>query len=273
MKSRIIERIGATDVLIASRIAEGLAANDRAKVRMSVLQAAARHAGNQCTPADDLSIECRAAGIDAAEIGTLLAGAHPGVAGAVAAPGLAKLFDALFADIIAMIDAVTAGNPSAGRAARDRLAAMRPKSPTGRDEIAESLIAELTAVPAGGADSVHRLVMDLHKSLNRLSADCAEEIVAVAHAHGLVPADRPIVEAFMSGLDSHARPQIRSSGSRYDRNPRRLTTYYPKRYRNHGCPCPGDHGRGAGNDGHLHRRASCAGEIFRRPVRQFSGDR
>jgi uncharacterized protein Yka (UPF0111/DUF47 family) len=201
MKSRIIERIGAPDVLLPSRIAEGLAANDRAKVRMSALQAAVRQAGNPGTRTDDLSIECRAAGIEAMEISTLIAEARPGAAGTVAASGLAKLLDALFGDIAGMIDAVAAGEPFAGQAAHDRLAAMKPRFAVAGDEIAESCITELTAVPAGGADSVHLLVMDLHKALNRLSAACAEEIVAGALAYGLQTGDRPIVEAFMHGLD------------------------------------------------------------------------
>ncbi len=44
MKSEIIETFGQSDILLPSLIAEGLAANDRAKARLSVLQAAARHA-------------------------------------------------------------------------------------------------------------------------------------------------------------------------------------------------------------------------------------
>ena len=44
MKSEIIARLGQTDILLPSLIAEGLAANDRVKARMSVLQAAGRHA-------------------------------------------------------------------------------------------------------------------------------------------------------------------------------------------------------------------------------------
>ena len=60
----------------------------------------------------------------------------------------------------------------------------------------------MIAVPSGDADSLHRLIMDLHKTLNRLAASCAEEVVAGAHAHGLGPDDRPLIEAFMHGVDS-----------------------------------------------------------------------
>jgi hypothetical protein len=40
MKSKIIERLGEADILLPSLIAEGLSANDRVKVRLSILQAA-----------------------------------------------------------------------------------------------------------------------------------------------------------------------------------------------------------------------------------------
>jgi hypothetical protein len=44
--------------------------------------------------------------------------------------------------------------------------------------------------------------MDLHKGLNRLAAEQAEEVLAGAHVYGLLPQDRPAVEAFMRGLQS-----------------------------------------------------------------------
>jgi hypothetical protein len=40
MKSRIVEQLGQAEILLPSLVAEGLSANDRAKVRMSALQAA-----------------------------------------------------------------------------------------------------------------------------------------------------------------------------------------------------------------------------------------
>ncbi len=66
-------------------------------------------------------------------------------------------------------------------------------------------IANLTAVPKGEGDGLHRLVMDLHKALNRLAAQCAEEVIAGAHAYGLAPEDKSMVAAFMRGLDRTRR--------------------------------------------------------------------
>jgi hypothetical protein len=86
MKSEIIKELGQADILLPSLVADGLAANDRIKVRMSVLQAASQHA-------------------------------H-----ALAAPGRAKLIADIEADATAMIRAVKGGCPSEG--AEKRLAAI-----------------------------------------------------------------------------------------------------------------------------------------------------
>jgi hypothetical protein len=200
MKTRIVEQLGETAVLMPARIAEGLAANDRAKARMSALQAVAKQAAHPGHEPDDLSAECTAAGIDASEIQAILGGARAGAPGVVMAPGLARLIHALFADIDAMIAAARAGDQAASAAATKRLSSLKALSAAPQDEIESSRLSALSALPADG-DSVHRLVMDVHKVLNRLSAACAEESVAGAHAHGVLPGDRPMIEAFMRGID------------------------------------------------------------------------
>jgi hypothetical protein len=90
-KSRIIERLGEAGVLLPSPVAEGLAANDRVKVHLSTLQAAADHARNQGTPAPDLTAECRAAGIDPVPVSRLISEAKISADGRVTAPHLPEL--------------------------------------------------------------------------------------------------------------------------------------------------------------------------------------
>src|SRR5215471_4946088 len=200
MKARIVQQLGEIEVLLPARVAEGLAANDRAKARLSALQTVVQRATHPAEEPDDLSAECAAAGLDAAAIRSMVAAARATSPGRIAAPGLAKLARALFDDVGAMIAAVTAGDEVAGSVAASRLSALRTRLSAEDDEIELARIAELSALP-DGADSLHRLVMDLHKALNRLSAACAQEDVAGAHAHSLLPEDRPIIEAFMRGVD------------------------------------------------------------------------
>ena len=202
MKSQIIEQLGQADILLPSLIADGLAANDRIKVRLSALQAAARHAREPERSTTDLQVECRAAGIAPAALTILIGGAHLGGDGRMAAPDLAGLMQEIDSDATTMIRAVRAGKPSEGETMDARLAAIRTAGLLKTsNEIDIARVAKLTGVAQDGADSLHRLVMDLHKALNQLAADCSEEVLAGAHVFGLHPEDRATVESFMQGLN------------------------------------------------------------------------
>ena len=200
MKSLIIGHLGHGELTLPSLITKGLAANDRAKVRMSVLQALVRHALHPALEPIDLSAECRYAGVDATAVRLLIAEARSDN-GRITAPGLAKLIESLSSDVQAMVEAVAAGDATEGTKAAERLLPILATAAATNDEIAADQIAALTSVTSANGDSLHRLVMDLHKDLNRLSAACAEEIVDGAHAFGLLKEDRPVVAAFMRGVD------------------------------------------------------------------------
>lgn len=201
MKSQIIEELGEADILLPSLVTGALAANDRIKVRMTALQAAMRHAEQPGLPATDLAAESCDAGIAPAPLAALVDGAHLVSKGCLAAPHLAELLEDIRDDVAAMIAAVSAGKAAEGDAAKARLAVIEAAGllkPMEQIELGK--ISRLTGV-AQGEESLHRLVMDLHKALNRLAADCAEEIVAGAHAFGLQQDDRVAVESFMRGLN------------------------------------------------------------------------
>ena len=198
MKSRIVEQLGQAELILPNLVAGALKANERAKLRMSILQAAVQHAHDPHSPPPDLAAECGSAGIDAVATRTLIAGAHANGAGVIEAPGLAKLNETLLADVETMIKAVGAGDTAAGASAEERLDAIGGALDLGSERMSEAGIAKLTAV--GATDSLHRLVMDLHKALNRMTAQCAEESIDGARCYGLQAEDRPLVAAFMRGL-------------------------------------------------------------------------
>ena len=203
MKSEIVKQLGQDDLLLPSRIAEGLAANNRVKARLSVLQAAAARAQNPSVARFDLSEECRAAGIDPVALETLVNRATRSANGRIVAPGLGNLVAAIFDDVTTMARDVDAGDAAQGQGALSRLTVLAGAMPPGTvDEIEPAQIAKLTALSAGDGDSLHRLIMDLHKALNTLAASHAEEVVAGAHVYGLLPNDRGAVEAFMRGVEA-----------------------------------------------------------------------
>jgi len=208
MKSEIIERLGQADLLLPALIGEGLSANDRVKLRLSVLQAAARRASEPTGAPFDLARECHAAGIDAIALENLVNRAVMSAGGEISAPGLGALGAAIWDDVGAMIRAVKAGEPADGGKAEARLTAIQTLAPVGNSDIIGLCdVTRLTAISAADGDSLHRLVMDLHKALNRLAAAHAEEQLSGARASGLRSDDRPAVEAFMRGV--HATEKLK----------------------------------------------------------------
>ena len=213
MKSEIIEQLGQVDLLLPSLVAEALAANDRVKLRLSVLQAAARRAREPKSARFDLTGECRAAGVDHVALETLVNHASLLAGERISAPGLGSLGAAIWDDMGSMIRAVQAGDPAQGSRAAERLSAIQTAAPFGpADDVDVRNIARLTGLSDGDGDSLHRLIMDLHKALNRLAAAHAEEVLAGAHVYALLPDDRPAVEAFMRGVDATRRLKFSHPG-------------------------------------------------------------
>ncbi len=213
MKSKIIEQLGQTDILLPALIAEGLAANDRVKARLSVLQAAVGHAREPQGARFDLANECSAARLDPVALEALVNGASLIAGDRLAAPGLANLEAAIWDDVATMLRPIKAGDAAEGGKALARLAALKgAASQQAADTLELAHIAKLTRISDSGGDSLHRLVMDLHKALNRLSVAHAAEVVAGAHVHGLKPEDRAAVEAFMRGVASTRKLKFNHPG-------------------------------------------------------------
>jgi uncharacterized protein Yka (UPF0111/DUF47 family) len=72
------------------------------------------------------------------------------------------------------------------------------------DRLSAAQIEALTQGRRGGADSLHLLVMDLHRQINLLAADLASEVIDGAKVWDLRPEDRARVAAFMRGLNRTA---------------------------------------------------------------------
>src|ERR1039458_8802197 len=139
MKSQIIERLGQTDILLPSLIAEGLAANDRVKARLSVLQAAGRHARDPRGVRFDLANECRAVGIDPVAMETLVTGASPLAGERITAS------QGIRTEVAIMVRAVKAGDAAQGDIALERLSAIKGvASPEASDTIELAQITKLT---------------------------------------------------------------------------------------------------------------------------------
>ncbi len=203
MKAEVLAAIGETGLSRSAAVNAALSANDRVKYLLTLLQMAATHADQPEQPPASLKRERIACGIDEPSLDAFTAAARRQGA-AYHMPGADKLLAHIAQNLNTMAAPVLdAGVP--GFAARLEGALTAIPQPTGDLLEAAPLAAMSNASPTEGSDSLHRLVMDLHKQLNALQAGLAEETIDGAAAYGLAAADRPRVAAFMAGLNRTAR--------------------------------------------------------------------
>jgi len=195
-KIQAVESLSAGSLLLPGLLRSALAANDRLKLYLTVLQAAIRRAVAPAGPVIDLSREKAAAGvqgvwIDEIVLTTMFDGTR------YRTPAFARLLQALEADLAAMIAPLAADAALAERVGQCSawLKALED------DTLEPQSVHRIVHGDRSQGDSVHLLVMDLHKALNRLATQLAEETLDGAHAFGLQESDRPRVRAFMCGLN------------------------------------------------------------------------
>ncbi|MGF1639825.1 MAG: hypothetical protein ACFCUO_02630 [Rhodospirillales bacterium] len=199
-KSRIVAALGEERLLRPALVAHALRANDRAKYAFALLQQARGHADRPEAPVSDLRRERLAAGIDDATLDGVVGAARRLSDGRYAVPKAEVLIAGLIADIEAIIAPL---DEKEAPGLRDRLARLHVISASD-DTIGGETIDAMTSADRGGGDSLHLLVMDAHRALNRLQVELAEERLDGASVCGLDDRARRLVRAFMAGLNRTA---------------------------------------------------------------------
>ena len=206
MKVSIIGELGEAALLLPRRMQEALAANDRIKYCFTILQAAEHHADHPDDTPLNLKAERVAANIAAGELDTAVAESRREDDGSLHLGGASRLRQWVIEDIAAMsaLLALAGSRESEALDARERaLLAVLPQFVD--DRVPAGLIGAMTSANRANGDSLHILVMDLHKAINAVQAGLAEESIDGARVWRIDEADRPLIRAFMSGLNETAR--------------------------------------------------------------------
>jgi hypothetical protein len=112
-------------------------------------------------------------------------------------PEAARILSRIVADLHLMATPVLAKKPTDLRA---RLESLLAALPAAKDDLLDGdAVSAMMQAGHDHPDSLHRLVMDLHKRLNAMQAELAEETLDGAAVYGLADPDRPRVSAFMAG--------------------------------------------------------------------------
>ncbi len=202
-KERIIELLGERELLLPDLVHAALDANDRVKYLLTLLQTArvaAEHGGD--TP--DLREERLTSGVGEAALDRVVGESARRADGVYMIPGAEELARRAFAEAETMVAPLRVAETDGAGALASRMDELsRAVAPEG-DAISGDDISALTAGP-GGKDSLHLVVMDAHRELNRLQERVASDSIEGAAVHDLADEDRPLVAAFMHGLQRTER--------------------------------------------------------------------
>jgi len=206
MKAQVLEAVGEKELNRSSQIEAALQANSRIKYYFSLLQTAVAHADRPDQPLDSLAQERAASGVEDRTLDALVSNSHRDN-GLYRVPGCSTVFEQVARDVRTMAAPAFCETNPTGTAAGllDRLERLLAGLPHPKDDLLDAAaIDAITRAGEGETDSLHRLVMDLHKLLNTMQAELAEEHLDGAAVYHIENSDRPLIAAFMAGLNRTA---------------------------------------------------------------------
>jgi len=199
-KTQAVASLGQHRLMLPAWVKAALSANDRLKVYLTVVQSASSHASHPHRDVPDLGKEIAAAGLNTAWLHDLAAVARR-VDGDLFIPDLPRLLKCVEDDLATLARPVLETTPAGEELHRRVQLRLEWLGALAKDRLSDQQVEELTHGRRGEGDSLHLLVMDLHRKINKLSSELASEVIDGANVWELQPKDRPRVAAFMRGLN------------------------------------------------------------------------
>ena len=199
-KQAIVVELGNDEILAPERIARALIANDQVKYYFALLQTACANADHPHVPPPDLRVERLASRLSEEWLDDVVAGTRRDSAGAYRVPHGPEILRRIGSCVDTMLACLP---PPEAAPMRARLSTMTPV-PLDHGAILGDQIAAMTSGDRKRSDSLHLLVMDAHRAINRLQVETAVETIDGARTHHLSSTGRCQVKAFMRGLNRTA---------------------------------------------------------------------
>jgi uncharacterized protein Yka (UPF0111/DUF47 family) len=205
-KREILHELGEEELLLPALVNAALKANDRIKYLFTLLQAAKNHADNPDQSHSNLRAERESVGITDPDLDTVVGGATKAGEKEYAIPLAGQIFHEISKAVEEMISPLTSKNSPEVSGFNERFTRLHTSlTGTGEEPVSGELINDITlADRSSGIDSLHLLVMDLHKAINLLQTQIANEDIDGALGYLLTDPDRETVRAFMTGVNRTA---------------------------------------------------------------------
>ncbi|MGC4082218.1 MAG: hypothetical protein QM736_08965 [Vicinamibacterales bacterium] len=230
-KATVVQQLGETALLLPDAITAALSANDRLKYYLTLLQAAKAHALQPHEQATTLRAERENAGVADVSLDTVVSASRLTGADVLACPAAGALREAIVDDLATMIRPfeMVPDHLAVAQSCRARLAVFEGALRRWSDDALPLDDVSAMAGASDGRDSVHQLVMDLHREVNRLQASIARESIRrreeLRRRRG-GPGAHPRVHG---GCQPNSSAQARSSRAWYHGHTRTRTSLHPER--------------------------------------------
>jgi uncharacterized protein Yka (UPF0111/DUF47 family) len=200
LKQAILDELGGQALLSPDRIARSLGANDQVKYYFALLQSARENAERPRVPVLDLKAERIASQLSDAWLDDVVGGTRKDASGNYRIPHGPEILRRIETSVRTMLECLP---DDRRKVIEERATALALPAPE-HGAISGKLIATITSGDRKAGDSLHLVVMDAHRAINRLQSETAVETVAGARTHSLSTDARRWVEVFMRGLNRTA---------------------------------------------------------------------
>jgi uncharacterized protein Yka (UPF0111/DUF47 family) len=197
----MVQEMGHEELLLPDLIAAALTANDRIKYYLALLQSAQQRAEHPTGHFDSLREERENAQEGDARLDNVVTSSVKRADDTYVIPLMDVILRAVRDRVEEMLRPLLAVKDEKSldlKARADRLLGALPEQV---EAVPPSLIDSITSGDRTGPDSIHLLVMDVHRSLNALQMSVSVEDIDGAKAYALRDDDRASVASFMAGVN------------------------------------------------------------------------
>jgi len=204
-KKQMIKELGEEELILPTLVNNALAANDRVKYYFTLLQAARSHASHPGREVSNLRAEREAAGVEDPAFDRVVTGSVKAGNGRWQIPHTTMILSGIRSALTEMTAPLLTVKHGKCESFEKRVKTLIAEIPAEESDIIEDeVIQRITSGDERSGDSIHLLVMDLHKALNVLQGDLASEIIEGAMTYLLADEDSQLVTAFMAGIKKTA---------------------------------------------------------------------
>jgi hypothetical protein len=201
MKSQIIRELGSEDLLLPETINEGLEANDKSKYFLTLIQLAKNHADSPADEPDNLRKERILYKVAEAEFDDVVQNSTKH-GPAYQIPHFSEICAKISDEISKMMRPLGLQDKSTQQFLdfQKRLGSIMDYIKT-QGNITNETITKITSGDQSNGDTLHVLIMQLHRELNKLQREISKETIDGAKVYSIFEEDKKIIHSFMRGLN------------------------------------------------------------------------